>query len=115
MTSPKQDRTAAFHQPRPRLRRPRSLDLGDELQFLDHAGGRPRCQQSLADYAEVAAALADTAPAVEPGQQLGDRIMAAATGGRTRGSGDRPPGPPPAAGGACAAGRRTTARGHGNA
>lgn len=78
----------------------RSLDPGDELQFLDHAGQCPRCQQSLADYAEVAAALADTAPAVEPGQQLGDRIMAAATGGRTRGSGDRPPGPPPAAGGA---------------
>ena len=91
-----------------------SLDPDDELDFLGHAGQCARCQQSLAEYAEVAAALAEIAPAAEPGQQLGDRIMAAALGGGTRGSGtlgsgdvpasqradaghgDRPAGQPPA-------------------
>jgi hypothetical protein len=71
-----------------------ALDPDDELQFLGHAGQCPRCQQSLADYAEVAAALADTAPAAEPSPQLGDRIMAAAIGDRTRGRGDSPVSPP---------------------
>jgi len=90
-----------------------SLDPDDERDFLGHAGQCARCQQSLAEYAEVAAALAEIAPAAEPGQQLGDRIMAAALGGGTRsgtrgsgdvpasdragpGGGDRPAGQPPA-------------------
>lgn len=71
-----------------------ALDPEDERQFLVHAEQCPRCQQALADYAEVAVALADTAPAAEPSEQLGERIMAAATGDRARGSGDSPAGPP---------------------
>lgn len=68
-----------------------ALDPEDELRFLEHAEQCPRCQQSLADYAEVTAALADAAPAAEPSPELGDRIMAAALGDRPGGSADRPP------------------------
>jgi anti-sigma-K factor RskA len=57
-----------------------TLDPGDRELFARHARGCARCQRSLADYADVAAAIAGLAPAAEPSPQLAARIMAAATG-----------------------------------
>lgn len=76
-----------------------ALDPAEELEFAGHAEDCPRCLQALADYAEVAAALADTAPAAEPDQHLGDRILAAAAADRSLSNGGRRAGPPTAAGG----------------
>ena len=76
-----------------------ALDPEDELEFAGHVEDCPRCLQALAGYAEVAAALADTAPAAEPDQHLGDRILAAATADRSLSNGGRRTGPPAAAGG----------------
>lgn len=73
-----------------------ALDPEDELEFAGHVEDCPRCLQALADYAEVAAALADTAPAAEPDQHLGDRILAAAAADRSLSNGGRPAGPPAA-------------------
>jgi anti-sigma-K factor RskA len=55
-----------------------ALEPADEQLFLRHAGECPDCMRTLADYREVVAALADTAPPAEPSPQLADRIMAAA-------------------------------------
>jgi anti-sigma-K factor RskA len=54
-----------------------ALEPDEELRFLRHAEQCGRCAAALADYAEVAAALAGTAPAAEPSPQLAARIMAA--------------------------------------
>jgi anti-sigma-K factor RskA len=61
-----------------------ALDPDDERRFLSHARHCPLCQQALADYADVAAALAETAPPAEPSPQLGPRILAAALAGEPR-------------------------------
>jgi anti-sigma-K factor RskA len=67
-----------------------ALEPADEQRYLRHAGDCPACAQALAGFREVAAALADTTPAVAPRPQLADRIMAAALAdldvGRRRGS-----------------------------
>ena len=55
-----------------------ALEPADEQRFLRHARECPACAQALADFREVAAALADTAPPAEPSPQLADRILAAA-------------------------------------
>lgn len=57
-----------------------TLAAGEEQRFLSHAEGCPRCQQALADYGEVAAALANITPATEPSPQLEERIQAMARG-----------------------------------
>lgn len=53
-----------------------ALEPADEQRFLRHAEQCPRCRQSLADFLQVAAALAETAPAAEPSAELGARIQA---------------------------------------
>jgi hypothetical protein len=82
-----------------------ALDPAEELEFAGHVKDCPRCLQALADYGEVAAALADTAPAAEPDQHLGDRILAAAAADRSLGNGGRRAGPPVAVGGDSQAGK----------
>lgn len=61
-----------------------ALEPDDERRFLSHARQCPLCQQALADYADVAAALAETASPAEPSPQLGPRILAAAVAGDPR-------------------------------
>jgi hypothetical protein len=68
-----------------------ALEPADEQLFLRHAWECPDCMQALADYREVAMALADTAPPAEPSPQLADRIMAAALADLDAG---RPPAAP---------------------
>jgi hypothetical protein len=53
------------------------LEPADEQRFLRHAEQCPRCRQSAADFRQVAAALARTAPPAEPSADLGARIRAA--------------------------------------
>lgn len=55
-----------------------ALDPDDEREFLRHAAECPFCQQALAEFADVAAALAEIASPAEPSSQLGPRILAAA-------------------------------------
>jgi hypothetical protein len=55
-----------------------ALEQDEEREFLAHARHCPLCQQALAGYADVAAALAETVPPAEPSPQLGPRILAAA-------------------------------------
>jgi anti-sigma-K factor RskA len=55
-----------------------ALEPADEQRFLRHAEQCPRCQQTLAEFQKVAAALAQTAPPAEPSARLGERIMAVA-------------------------------------
>jgi anti-sigma-K factor RskA len=55
-----------------------ALEPADEQRFLRHAEQCPRCQQTLAEFQNVAAALAETAPPAEPRARLGERIMAVA-------------------------------------
>jgi hypothetical protein len=55
-----------------------ALEPADEQRYLNHARQCPACTQALADFREVAAALAGTAPPAEPSPRLGDRILAAA-------------------------------------
>jgi anti-sigma-K factor RskA len=55
-----------------------ALEPEDERRFLRHATDCPRCRQSVADFRQVAAALAETAAETGPSAQLGDRILAAA-------------------------------------
>jgi anti-sigma-K factor RskA len=62
-----------------------ALEPADEQRYLDHARQCPACTRALADFREVAAALADTAPAAEPSPRLGDRILAAALADLDRG------------------------------
>jgi anti-sigma-K factor RskA len=54
-----------------------ALEPADEQRFLRHAAGCADCQRVMAEFGEVAAALAETAPPAEPSQQLGLRIIAA--------------------------------------
>jgi anti-sigma-K factor RskA len=58
------------------------LEPADERRFVRHAGRGPRCQQALTDHQEVAEALAEAVPAVEPGEELGQRILAAGLNAR---------------------------------
>lgn len=67
-----------------------ALDPDEELRFLRHAGQCDRCQRALDDYADVAAAMADLAPAAEPSPRLAERIMAVAVGDLA-GADDAPP------------------------
>jgi anti-sigma-K factor RskA len=71
------------------------LAADEERRFVSHAEGCPRCQQALADYGEVAAALADITPAAEPSPQLEERIQAMARGDldKTGHPAHRPAGP----------------------
>lgn len=55
-----------------------ALEPDEESQFRTHARHCPLCQQALAGYADVAAALAETAPPAEPSPELGPRILAVA-------------------------------------
>jgi hypothetical protein len=55
-----------------------ALEPADEQRFLRHAADCPDCGAQLAGFFEVAAALAETAPAAEPDGDLGARILAAA-------------------------------------
>jgi anti-sigma-K factor RskA len=57
-----------------------ALDSDEVLLFVRHARQCGRCQRSLADYADVNAALAELAPAAEPSPELAERIIAVATG-----------------------------------
>lgn len=76
-----------------------ALDPADERAFAGHLPSCGRCQHAVADYQEVAAALASAAPAGEADQPpalLRDRIMAAtstpvSTGASDSASGGRPP------------------------
>jgi anti-sigma-K factor RskA len=74
-----------------------ALEPADERRFLQHATGCPQCQQVLAGFGEVAAALADVAPPAEPSPQLGQRIMAVTQAGAETGGpgGTRPASPAP--------------------
>lgn len=54
-----------------------ALDPADEERFLQHAAACPDCLEQIAQFQEVAAALAETAPTAEPGSDLGNRILAA--------------------------------------
>jgi hypothetical protein len=54
-----------------------ALDAQDEADFAGHLPDCPRCQDALARFTEISAALAQTAPPAEPSPALGDRIMAA--------------------------------------
>ena len=78
-----------------------ALEPADEQRFLRHARECPACAQALADFREVAAALADTAPPAEPSPRLADRILAAALADLDPG---RRPGPLAAAADAAAPG-----------
>jgi hypothetical protein len=57
-----------------------ALDPQEEAEFLRHLPDCPECQDALAGYTEVTAALADSWPdsvPAEPDRQLGERIAAA--------------------------------------
>ncbi len=56
-----------------------ALEPGEEAEFFRHAEQCGRCQQALAGYAEVAAAMADLAAPAEASPDLAARIMHAAT------------------------------------
>jgi anti-sigma-K factor RskA len=55
-----------------------TLDGPDEADFAAHLPGCSRCQDAVARFTEITAALAGTAPPAEPSPDLGLRIMAAA-------------------------------------
>ena len=55
-----------------------ALDSDEVLLFVRHARQCGRCQRSLADYADVTAAMAELAPAAEPSPELAARIIAVA-------------------------------------
>jgi hypothetical protein len=54
-----------------------ALDPQDLVDFEAHLPGCARCQDAVARFTDITAALAQTAPAAEPSPDLGDRIMAA--------------------------------------
>jgi anti-sigma-K factor RskA len=54
-----------------------ALDPQDLADFEAHLPGCARCQDAVARFTDITAALAQTAPAAEPSPDLGDRIMAA--------------------------------------
>lgn len=58
-----------------------ALEPADEQRFRWHAAQCPHCQQVMARFADVAAALADAAPPAEPSAQLGERILTAIQAG----------------------------------
>jgi anti-sigma-K factor RskA len=62
-----------------------ALEPADEQRYLRHARHCPACAEMLADFREVAAALADTAPPADPRPQLADRIRAMALDDLDRG------------------------------
>ena len=68
-----------------------ALEPADEQRFLRHAADCPDCEQTMAEFLAVAAALAETAPPAEPSEQLGLRILAAT---RPDGNADSRPGLP---------------------
>jgi anti-sigma-K factor RskA len=55
-----------------------ALEPHDELVFLGHLRHCDRCEQALADFGEVTAAVAGATPAAEPPPELRSRILAAA-------------------------------------
>lgn len=55
-----------------------ALEPHDELVFLGHLRDCDRCEQALADFGEVTAAVAGATPAAEPPPELRSRILAAA-------------------------------------
>jgi anti-sigma factor RsiW len=58
-----------------------ALDPPEEREFAGHLDDCPRCQDALAGYLEITAALASSAPeAEEPSPEPRDRILAAAAG-----------------------------------
>jgi anti-sigma-K factor RskA len=65
-----------------------ALEPHDELVFLGHLRHCDRCEQSLADYGEVTAAVAGVTPAAEPPPELRSRILAAALSEGPRRDGD---------------------------
>jgi anti-sigma-K factor RskA len=75
-----------------------ALEPADEQRFLRHAAGCPDCQRVMAEFGEVAAALAETAPPAEPSEDLGLRIMAATRPGRGGIAADAPAEDAPATG-----------------
>jgi hypothetical protein len=54
-----------------------ALDPQDEADFAGHLPDCARCQDAVDRFTEIAGALAQTAPSVEPDPALADRIMAA--------------------------------------
>jgi anti-sigma-K factor RskA len=54
-----------------------ALDPQDEADCAAHLPGCDRCQDAVARFTEITAALAQAAPAAEPSPALGPRIMAA--------------------------------------
>jgi hypothetical protein len=54
-----------------------ALEPEDEAVFADHLPGCDRCARTVADTAEVMAAMATDLPRVEPSPQLRDRLRAA--------------------------------------
>jgi anti-sigma-K factor RskA len=54
-----------------------ALDPPDEADFAGHLPGCDRCQDAVARFTEITAALAQAVPAAEPSPALGARIMAA--------------------------------------
>jgi anti-sigma-K factor RskA len=54
-----------------------ALDPEDLADFEGHLAGCARCQDAVARFTELTAALAQTAPPAEPSPDLGRRIMAA--------------------------------------
>jgi anti-sigma-K factor RskA len=54
-----------------------ALDPQDQADFEGHLPDCARCQDAVARFTEITAALAQTAPPAEPSADLGGRIMAA--------------------------------------
>jgi anti-sigma-K factor RskA len=54
-----------------------ALGPQDEADFAGHLPDCARCQDAVARFTEITAALAETAPPAEPDPALGERIMAA--------------------------------------
>jgi anti-sigma-K factor RskA len=67
-----------------------ALDGPDEADFAAHLEDCSRCQDAVARFTEITAALAETAPPAEPSPGLGDRIMAAAAREPRTGSAEQP-------------------------
>jgi len=55
-----------------------ALSQADEQRFLLHAEQCPGCRELVAEFRQVAGALAEASPPGQPGAELGDRILAAA-------------------------------------
>jgi anti-sigma-K factor RskA len=55
-----------------------ALEPAEQREFVGHLQQCPDCERALAGYAEVTSAVAEAVPAVEPGPDLRERILAAA-------------------------------------